>query len=219
MDTSWGSLIFFFVLWECVSIGFYERNGMVVIGLVLLFSLVGVDQYSLEKGKWTLFRSDLAIGLLLSLGASSLHLEDGNKVWIVGNKTTLTNTFLFRMPFTPLATSVKKDQGIWNKSFTAWSKKGVLVKGVVFAEIRLTDDEKELLTHIGAMKDPDKEIKEALLEVIGKAFSDAIAKREVIESGFDLDVDVGTDSVVKHLGLRRNGLISVFGLRPQFIDK
>lgn len=210
---------------------FSEMNHMFwpsLIGTGVAFLVVGV--YEEEDGRVPFFTrknwdglSVMSAALLLVVGAPLLHFADQGKVWIVDGKTSLDNAVLIRSPFTPFATSIDKKQDI-SIMFTAVTKEGISVVGTVAGAFRLTDNESEIVSHIGARKNPDLEIRRELVGILSRAFGDALARRNVADisalaNNFALEVDVATAAAVKQLGLRRNGSIIVYNLHPYLVEQ
>ena len=213
------------VVVSLILLGVSEGNGMVIYGSVSL--VVGIAVYFELSLSNTISRFGLhawpAAFFLFFLVSPFLHFADKGKVWIVDGKTTLGNSFLVRLPFMmPTATSVTRNQDA-RMSLVASTKEGVPVRGTVTGDFRLTDDENEIISRLGTAEDPDMVLRAELKEIMSRAFSNAIARRSVadisVSNNFALDVDVGTATAVKQLGLRRNGIITVSGLQPYFMDR
>jgi len=207
-----------------------EGNHMFWFALIAaVVAVVSIDVFE-EDGRVGLFtrenRGGLAVvsaAFLFVIGAPLLHFVDGSKIWIVGDKTSIDNAVLIRSPFAPLATSIDKRHDIAFRS-VAVTKEGISVMGIVTGAFRLADDEGEIVSVMGARKNPNLEIRRDLIDMVDKAFGDAIARRNVADisalaNDFALEVDVATAVTVKQLGLRRNGFIAVSNLHPYFVDR
>jgi len=223
------SAVFLYSLYVALA----EQNGMAALGCIttIVCVIFVLDVGQKLHGRVPLLdkknRVELYFVVLMlpySCVASFVHLASDYKVWIANGKTTLNHDFLVRMPLAPLAKSVNVNQ---NKTYeySAKTKDGYLVSATISGTFRLTESEGEIVSTFSSMEEsPDRVIAMALNQVMGKAFADAMAKVDASElprliNTFALEIDVGTATRVRELGLKRNGVFKVSSLHPYFIDR
>lgn len=207
-------------------LGFGEQNGMDWFGVFAL--IIGLALFSKAKESddpGQLYICAYYVSFAFFLLSPLLHIATTEKVWIVGDKTTLNTKVLLRSPFAPLATSILKEKNITIRSW-AKTKDDKMVICSISGDFRLTDDENVVISRFSTMKDPDKEIHLLLLKILDGLYEKAVAQRNVSELAtpmgklaLEVEISDAATTAVKQIGLKRNGSIVTSEFHPYFVDK
>ncbi len=202
-------------------IGVAELNDMATLGLFLVVAPPCLVFFGFGGDK---FKKPLALTLLAAFLAPFVHVADyehHETVWIVGDKTTLSNSVLMRSPFAPFARSVTLDKTT-SIDAVATTRDSKRVVGTVQMTMRMTTDERELINATQGLADPDKDISGALKKILAESFANAVRGRSLVElqsGNLQVEFDTGNALKLQHLGVLRNGAVVVSDLHAFFRDR
>lgn len=200
-----------------------ESNGTIWLGVL---SVVGSFLWlqivpNKERHEWWSYTTPVVLTLFFVI-VPFMHLSSG-KVWMVGDKTTISHNILWRLPFSKFATSINEEQNI---TFTASgkTKDGTVVVATLSGKFSVNNDEKVVIKRFGKMRNPNTETAKMLRKALQESFEQAIGTMTVMDivmakNNFAIERAIVTLTAVDDLGLIGNGPIVVEYLHPYFTGK
>ncbi len=167
-----------------VLIAFFEGNeravaftsGLLIVQLILFLPLLYKDII------WVV-NVFLLIPSTLIVSASYLHLQSNDHVWVMGEKTTITNERLVTVPLGPLAKKINLEHQIQGMLATATTKDGKKITVRISGNFRVMNNESTLLdlAELLPTRTPNEEVVRLVGEFLKKSFRRAIIQKDFSE--------------------------------------